>query len=112
MALSRAAWLALAGACLAAGCATSPGTRGENEFFLNVYWDAARDCENRHHTLHIARLLLEGDLQLDADQDTRIEFRAYVACYYAGIRERVERRRQAGQPVPENVKLEPPVEIE
>lgn len=101
-------------AALLTACAahTGPDQRLQNELFLELYWEAARACEGRYLTLSIDRVDPDGALTLRAAQDSRSELAAYAACYHDGIRARVERRKQAGLPVPESANLRPEVDID
>lgn len=63
--------------------------------------------EGKYRSLHVDRVQMDGDLSLKANADSRIDAAAFRQCYRDGIRDRVERRRQAGPPVPETVNMTP-----
>lgn len=97
---------------LLAGCAPlSPEAKLKNEVMLDVYWTTVRQCEKRHATLRMTNLTVDGDLSLTGAVIVS-ELGPFTECYHAGIRQAVERRRRAGLPVPDTLKLEPHVEIE
>ncbi|MFI5338201.1 MAG: hypothetical protein ACHQ5A_15540, partial [Opitutales bacterium] len=75
-----------------------------------IFFDAARECEGRFHSLHIQSLNVEGDLVLDVDAGQNHDVPAFGRCYWQGIGQRVERRHQAGLPVPNSLNLKPPVD--
>jgi hypothetical protein len=105
-------WLVGTLALLVACAPLSPEEKLRQEFMLDVYWDAAHDCEGKHRTLHVEGVQMDGDLSLRADADSRIDAAAFRECYRDGIRDRVERRRQAGLPVPETVNMNPDIDID
>jgi hypothetical protein len=97
---------------LPAGCAPlSPEAKLRNDVMLDVYWTTARQCEKRHPTLRMTNLTVDGDLSLTGAVIVS-ELGPFTECYRAGIRQAVERRRQAGLPVPDTLKLEPHIEVE
>jgi hypothetical protein len=96
----------------ASACATTPESRIRNEFLLDVYWTTARECEGQHRTVHVDSLLPGGDITLRADADSRMDLPGFRDCYWRGIQARVERRREAGQPVPDNANLRPDVDVD
>jgi hypothetical protein len=102
------------GLLIIAGCAaaTTPEARLRNEVLLDVYWDAARECERRYSTLHVASMSTEGDLSLRADAESRSEAAPFRECYRHGVTVRLERRRAAGLPMPEHVNTDPSVDID
>jgi fluoride exporter len=102
--------LALAGALLAAGCATNmtPAQKMAHEIFVQV----ASHCESRYHTIHVDQIDLEGGLKIHADADSRTEYRAFVTCYVEGLKARAEERRKAGQPELEGLTHAPDVELD
>jgi hypothetical protein len=103
----------LTGAALtASACASTPESRLRNEFMVDVYWTTAKECEARHLTLHLETLLPSGELSLRADADSRQDAAGFRDCYWRGIQARVDRRRDAGQPVPDNVNLRPDIDID
>jgi hypothetical protein len=98
------------GLLLTAGCAStmSPEARLRNE----VFWDAARECESRFHTLHLDRIDIGGGITMHADAETRSELEPFLQCYRQTVRDRVEQRRQAGLPIPDTLTEEPTAEID
>ena len=96
------------------GCAglTPEQTKLRNDMLLNVYGDAARECEGRYATMHVVRVSPEGNLSLIADANSRAEAKPFGVCYREGIRVRTERRRAAGLPVPEQVNTDPAIAID
>ena len=103
---------ALAAALGVSACASTSESRLRDEVLLDVYWTAARECENRYRTLHIVRLMADGGLSLSADANSRIDAAGFQACYWQGIQARVDRRRAAGLPVPDGVSLNPDIDID
>src|SRR5512132_3853915 len=86
------------GLLLLVGCASmAPEARLAHE----LYWDAAKACEARYHSLHLDTIDQDGSVSIHADADSRSEFGPFVACYREEVRTRVEKQRQAGLPVPE-----------
>jgi hypothetical protein len=104
--------LTLATALAAQACASTPESRLRDEVSLDVYWTAARECESRHRTLHMVRLMADGALSLSADANSRIDAAGFLECYWQGVQARVERRRGAGLPVPDGINLRPDVDID
>ena len=94
---------------LVAGCATAGAPAGGKN---DIYWDPAAKCESRYRTLHLDRIDSDGNASLHADAEARHELGSFIECYRAGIRAEVERRRQAGQPVPDGVNLQPSADID
>jgi hypothetical protein len=97
------------GLLLLVGCASmTPKARLAHE----LYWDAAKACEARYHTLHLDTIDQDGSVSMHADADSRSEYRPFVACYQEEVRARIEKQRQAGLPVPETLNREPTVELD
>ncbi|HEX2440754.1 MAG TPA: hypothetical protein VHT71_20750 [Methylomirabilota bacterium] len=99
--------VAATGILLLSGCATV-----EDRIVYDIYWEAGKPCEAQYHTLSMVRVLRDGSLTLVAAADSSSEKAKFVECYWAGIRKLVEQRRQAGQPLPEDFKMEPSVDID
>jgi hypothetical protein len=95
-----------------AGCASTPESRLRREVFLDLYWAASRQCEDRYRTLHVTQIGMDGSLSLSADADSRSEFRAFQECYWKGVAERADHRRTRGLAVPEDVNLRPDIELD
>jgi hypothetical protein len=93
---------------LAAGCATGAAGRLQTE----VYWDAAVECEARYRTLHLDRVDSDGTVAMHADAESRQDLYPFIACYQKAVQARVERRRQAGLPVPEGFNEHPTAELD
>jgi hypothetical protein len=93
-------------------CAALSSRSPENEFFLDVYWTAARDCEARYRSLHVERIATDGGLSLSAAADSRIDAAGFRECYWTGVPARVERRRAAGLSVPQDANLHPDIDID
>jgi hypothetical protein len=108
----RLVMAALGIALTVGGCASTPETRLRDEVFLDVYWTAARDCENRYRTLHVDRIALDGGLSVSADANTRIDAAGFRECYWTGVPKLVEARRAAGRAVPDNINLHPDIDID
>jgi len=103
----------LTGAALtASACTTTAESRLRNDFLLDVYWTTARECEGQHRTIHVDSLLLGGDITLRADADSRMDLPGFRDCYWRGIQTRVDHRREAGQPVPDNANFRPDVDVD
>lgn len=96
---------------LAITCGACAGTT-ENDFFLDVYWTAARECEAQHTSLHVDRIATDGSLSVSAPSDSRIDAARFRECYWAGVPARIERRRGAGLPVPEGANPHPGIDID
>ena len=91
---------------LVAGCAgmgMSPGAKLRNE----IFWEAATQCEGRYRTLHLDRIDIGGGITMRADAETRSELAPFRECYKQAVQDRVEQRRRAGLPVPEELSTEP-----
>ena len=101
--------LALTAGLLLSACGSmTPEKRIADE----IYWEAAKECESRHRTLHLDRIDSEGNASVHADAESRIELPAFNACYQKGVRARAEKRRQAGLPVPDSLNLEPTADLD
>ncbi len=95
--------------CLIVGCATiTPEARLRNE----IFWDAAVECESRHHTLHLDQIDSDGNVTMHADAESRHQLRPFIECYQKGVQARVAKRRQAGLPVPDTLNLQPTAEVD
>jgi len=64
------------------------------------------------HHLHIDRIMMNGNLTLDIESGRTQEVPLVAECYWQGIARRVERREQAGLPVPDSLNLKPTVEVD
>ena len=84
----------------------------ENDFFLDVYWTVARECEAQYRTFHVERIAPDGGLSLRAAADSRVGAAGFRECYWTGVPARVERRRAAGLPVPQDANLHPDIDID
>lgn len=93
-------------------CASTSETRTQNEFFLDVYWTASRQCEAQHRTLRVERVAPDGGLGVSAYADSSLENQRFRECYWTGVAARVERRRAAGLPVPADANLHPDIDID
>jgi hypothetical protein len=98
---------------LAGGCAPlSPEEKLRWDLMEGVYWEAARECAGHYYTVHLVRVSRDGDLQVDLAAESRSELRQFTACYWEGIRQRVDARRQKGLPVPDPFNLQPGVDVD
>jgi hypothetical protein len=93
------------------GCA-STSARLPNEVFLDLYWTASKQCEARYGTLHVDRIGVDGSLSVSAAADSRSEAQPFRECYWKAVRDRAEQRRAAGLTMPEDVNLQPEVDID
>lgn len=102
--------LVMATVTLVAACAAtmSPGARLRNE----VFWEAARQCENRYRTLHLDKIDIDGGISMHADAESRSEIEAFKKCYRQAVNDGVEQRRRAGLPIPDELTAEPTVELD
>jgi hypothetical protein len=110
----RASHILVAGiVLLAGGCAPlSPEEKLRWDLMEDVYWDAAHECAGHYYTVRLARVSRDGDLQVDLAAESRSELRQFTACYWEGIRQRVDARRQKSLPVPEPFNLQPGVDAD
>jgi hypothetical protein len=110
----RASHILVAGiVLLSAGCAPlSPEEKLRWDLMEDVYWDAAHECAGHYYTVRLVRVSRDGDLQVDTAAESRSETRQFTACYWEGIRQRVEARRQKGLPVPDPFNLQPGVDVD
>jgi hypothetical protein len=95
---------------LAMGCATSPEMMLRHQMVTEIYWDSARDCENRFPMLRVERVGVEGDLTLDIEGLQTQDVPRFTDCYWQGIGQRVKRRRQANLPLPDPFNLKPSID--
>ena len=93
-------------------CAALSPRSAENEFFFDVYWAAARECEAQYRTFRVERIAPDGGLSLSAAADSRVGAAGFRECYWTGVPARVERRRAAGLPVPQDANLHPDIDID
>lgn len=97
---------------LVTGCASgmgmSPGAKLRNE----VFWEAAKQCEGRYRTLHLDRIDIGGGITMSADAESRSELASFRECYKQAVHDRIEQRRQAGLPVPEELSTEPTADLD
>jgi hypothetical protein len=107
----RIHFVVVVGLAVGACAALSPRS-AENEFFLDVYWTAARECEAQYRTFHVERIAPDGGLSLNAAADSRVGAAGFRECYWTGVPARVERRRAAGLPVPQDANLHPDIDID
>ena len=93
-----------------AGCSVgmSPGARLRNEVFL----EAASQCENRYRTFHVDRIDTGGGISLHADADSRSELEPFTKCYRQAVNDRIDQRRRAGLPIPDELTVEPTVDLD
>ena len=96
----------------AAACASTSETRTQNEFFLDVYWTASRQCETQHRTLRVEHIAPDGGLSVSAYADSSIDNQRFRECYWTEVAARVERRRAAGLPVPADANLHPDIDVD
>ena len=82
------------------------------QMVTELYWDSARDCENRFPMLHVDRVGVEGDLTLGVEALQTQDVRRFAECYWQGISQRVERRRHANLPLPDPLNLKPTVDFD
>ena len=93
---------------IVSGCVT--GATGSLQ--TEVYWDAAVECEARYRTLHLDRVDSDGTVTMHADADTRQDLHPFIACYQKAVQARIDRRRQAGLPVPGGFNEHPTAELD
>jgi hypothetical protein len=77
-----------------------------------IYWDAAVECESRYRTLHVNRVDSEGNVTMHADAESRQDLQPFIACYQKAVQARIERRRQAGLPIPDGFNEHPTADID
>jgi len=77
----------------------------------DLFWDAARECDH-FGTLSVTGIDTGGTVSLRANADSRAEFRPFMECFRHAVGARIERRRQAGEPVPPELLTEPTAEID
>jgi hypothetical protein len=108
--LRTLAILVMATVTLVAGCAAamSPGAKLRND----VFWEAATQCESRYRTLHLDRIDIGGGISLHADAESHGELDAFTRCYRQAVNDRVDQRRRAGQPIPDELTVAPTVELD
>ena len=105
----RLAMTVISGLLFFPACVTmTPEARLSGE----IYWQAAKECESRHRTLHLDRIDTDGSASMHADAETRHELPAFNACYRKAVGAAAEKRRQAGLPVPETLNLEPTADLD
>ena len=98
---------------LSGGCAPlSPDEQLRWALMEDVYWDATHECAGRYYTVHLDRVNRDGDLQADTAAESRSETPHFIACYWEGIRHRVEARRAKGLPIPDPFNLQPAVDFD
>jgi hypothetical protein len=94
------------------GCAASPEMKLRYQMVNEIYWDSARECESRFPMLQTDRVGVEGDLTLGVEGLQTQDVPRFRECYWQGISQRVERRRQANLPLPDPLNLKPSVEFD
>jgi hypothetical protein len=96
-----------------AGCAPlTSEEQAQQDLFLDVYWTSARVCANRYPNVRITNAQMNGDLSMEAAADSRFDRLPFTQCYYEGIAKRVAERRQKGQFVPDDLRMEPSVDFD
>ena len=95
---------------LAIGCATSPEMRLRHQMVTEIYVDAAR-ADAQFRSVQMARVGVDGSLLVDVQADQTQDVRGFARCYWQGIAQRVEHRRQAGLPLPDPFDLKPSVDV-
>jgi hypothetical protein len=93
-------------------CASMSDSSSSSELFLDLYWTASRQCEARYRTLHVDSIGVDGSLSLRADAESRGELASFRDCYWKAVRERADQRGAAGSTLPDNINLQPDVEID
>jgi hypothetical protein len=91
---------------LTIGCASPEMTLRQD-----IYMDAARACDAQFPSVQMARVGMEGSLSVDVEAGQTQDVPAFARCYWQGIAQRVEHRRQAGLPLPDPFDLKPSVDI-
>ena len=92
---------------LTIGCAMSPEMRLRQD----IYEGAARACDAQFPSVQMARVGMEGSLSVDVQAGQTQDVPGFARCYWEGIAQRVEHRRQAGLPLPDSLDLKPSVDI-
>jgi hypothetical protein len=97
-------------ALIIGGCtpAMTSGAKLRNDLF----WEAATQCESRYRTLHLDQIDIGGGITLHADAESRHELEPFRKCYRQAVEDRIEQRRRAGLPIPEELSAEPTAEID
>ena len=110
MRMGRRRMLTMTMATLAVGCAATmaPGARLRNEMF----WEAATECENKYRTLHLDRIDIDGSISMHAEAESRSELEPFKKCYRQAVNDRVDQRRRAGLPIPDELTADPTVELD
>jgi len=95
---------------LGAGCVATltPEQKLSHELFV----EAAHQCQDRYHTIHVDQIDLDGGLKAHADAESRSEYRPFVTCYHEALKARAEARRKAGLPAPDALTQEHDVELD
>jgi hypothetical protein len=70
------------------------------------------ECESRYRTLHLDQIDVGGGITMHADAESRSELQAFTNCYRRAVSQRIEQRRQAGLPIPDELGAEPSVELD
>jgi hypothetical protein len=96
---------------LTIGCAMSPEMRLRHQMVTEIYVDAARACDAQFPSVQMARVGMEGSLSVDVQAGQTQDVPGFARCYWQGIAQRVEHRRQAGLPLPDSLDLKPSVDI-
>jgi hypothetical protein len=73
--------------------------------------DIARACDAQFPSVQMARVGADGSLSVDVQADQTQDVRGFARCYWQGIAQRVEHRRQAGLPLPDPFDLKPSVDV-
>ncbi|HMK21697.1 MAG TPA: hypothetical protein VK466_05145 [Terriglobales bacterium] len=98
---------------LLAACAPlTPEEQARQDVFLDIYWPSARGCVNRYPNVRIDNAQMNGDLSMSASADSRFDRLPFTECYYEAIAKRVAERRQRGQSVPDDIKMQPAVDFD
>ena len=96
---------------LTIGCAMSPEMRLRHQMVTEIYMDAARACDAQFPSVQMAHVGMEGSLSVDVQAGQTQDVPGFARCYWQGIAQRVEHRRQAGLPLPDPLDLKPSVDI-
>ena len=92
-----------------AGCATMT-PEGRRAF--QVYWDAARRCEEQYRNLHVDRVQSNGDVLLTADHDIRRNVDNFTQCYHDALSIAVTRLREHGDVFADAINAMPAVDMD